>query len=234
MTSRERGNIWPVISVAAGAFFVLVIMPLIMHRQQSSRMVTVDAQVSIGDGASDASANRTAKAYRWPDSEVPRTAERLRDVSAVAVAAITYVIERAMNGRTPRDAGEILVEIAQRQLIPIEWLTNQPGVLRMPHGTIHLRYSPNHLIVEVISVPNERQDGPAILIRIPDQENTTVGPRFFESMQLDGIAYPNPFAPIPEIIASGWQPRPFKQTPIPDEDRAQLEQWAKAASASKR
>jgi hypothetical protein len=28
MKSRERGNIWPVISVAAGAFFVLVIVPL--------------------------------------------------------------------------------------------------------------------------------------------------------------------------------------------------------------
>ena len=87
--------------------------------------------------------------------------------------------------------------------------------------------SPNSLTVEVVSVPNERSDGPAILIRIPDQENTTVGPRYFESMQLDGIVYPSPFAPIPEIIASGWQPRLFKQTQIPDDERAQLEQWVK-------
>jgi hypothetical protein len=45
-------------------------------------------------------------------------------------------------------------------------------------------------------------------------------------MQLDGIVYPVPFAPIAEIIASGWQPRLFKQTQIPDDQRAQLEQWA--------
>jgi hypothetical protein len=95
----------------------------------------------------------------------------------------------------------------------------------MPDATIHLRYSPPSLTVEVISVPNDRADGPAILIRIPDRENVAVGARYFESMQLDGIVYPNPFAPIAEIIASGWQPRLFKQTQIPDDQRAQLEQW---------
>ena len=48
-------------------------------------------------------------------------------------------------------------------------------------------------------------------------------------MQLDGIVYPSPFAPIAEIIASGWQPRLFKQTQIPDEQRVQLEQWVQTA-----
>jgi len=230
MNSRERGNIWPVISVVAGAIFVLVIMPLVMHREHSSRMATVEAQVNIGDAASDSSTSRNAPVYRWPDSEVPRTAERLRDVTAVSVAAITYVVEGAMTGHPPRDANEILTGIATRQLIPQEWLTNESGVLKMPHGTVHLRYSPNSLTVEIVSVPNERNDGPAILIRIPDQENTTVGPRYFESAQLDGVVYPNPFAPIPEIIAAGWQPRLFKQTQIPDDERAQLEQWAKSVN----
>ena len=190
-------------------------------------MATVDPQVTIGDAVSDTTAASNSPAYRWPDSEVPRTAERLRDATAVAIAATTYVTEAAITGRVPRDAGQILLGIAQRQLIPTEWLTQQPGVLQMPHATVHLRYSPNTLSVEIVSVPNERRDGPAILIRIPDSENTTVSARYFESMQLDGIMYPNPFAPIPEIIASGWQPRLFKQAQIPDDERAQLEQWAK-------
>ena len=51
---RERGNIWPLISVAAGALFVLVIVPLIIERNRSGRMATVDAQVSIGDAGSGA------------------------------------------------------------------------------------------------------------------------------------------------------------------------------------
>lgn len=225
MSKRERGNIWPVVSVAVGAFLLLAIVPLILHSQKSSELATVDAQVTIGDGGSDSVANPNNPTYRWPDSEVPRTAERLRDLTAVAIAAASNIAEGAIHRQPPRNAGEIVNRIAQRQLIPATWMTDQPGVLRTPQSTIHIRYAPQTISLEVISVPNERRDGPAMLIRIPDPENTTLGPRYFESMQLDGIVYPNPFIPIAQIIASGWQPRPFKQTQIPDEQRAQLEQW---------
>ncbi len=228
MNIRERGNVWPMVSVLAGAFFMLVIVPLILHRQTRARMATVDPDVSIGDGAATLTAVRSSPSYRWPDSEVPRTAERLRDTTAVAIAATTNTIEAALQNQRPRDAAAILANIAQRQLIPAEWLTNQPGVLAMPHATVHLRYLRQPLAIEVISVPNDRNDGPAILIRIPDPENTGVGSRYFESMQLDGIVYPNPFAPIAEIVASGWQPRLFKQAQISDEQRAQLEQWSQS------
>lgn len=227
---RERGNIWPVIAVIAAALCVLVIVPLLIERQQAGHMATVDAHVSIGDGeVSDGQAS-TASNYRWPNGEVPRSAERLRDVTAVAIAAATFLVEESLHGRIPTDADDLLTGIGRRSLVPTEWRTDQPGVLRTSHATLHLRYSPRNLTVEVISVPNERVDGPAILIRIPDGENTAVGTRYFESMQLDGIVYPRPFTSIADIIASGWQPRLFKQTQIADSDRAQLEQWAKTAT----
>ncbi len=227
---RERGNIWPVITVVAAALCVLVIVPLLIERQKAGRMATVDAHVSIGDGEMSDGQASAASNYRWPNGEVPRTAERLRDVTAVAIAAATCLVEESLHGSTPRDADEIITRVDQRKLIASEWRTDEPGVLRTPHATIHLRYSPRNLTVELISVPNERIDGPAILLRIPDSENTAVGTRYFESMQLDGIVYPRPFASIADIIASGWQPRLFKQSQIADSDRAQLEQWAKAAT----
>ena len=223
---RGQGSIWPLVSVAGGALLVLVVIPLAIQRQRGSRMATVDAQVTIGDTGGGSSVAESRSLYRWPDSEVPRTAERLRDVTAVAIAASSSVIEGSLRGRIPRDSKELVAYIAQRQLIPTEWLTPQPDILQTPHGSIHLRYSPSYLMVEVISVPQDRKDGPAILIRLPDLENTRVGARYFESMQLDGIIYPAPFAPIAEIIASGWQPRLFKQTQIPEDQRARLEQWA--------
>jgi hypothetical protein len=154
----------------------------------------------------------------------------LQDLTAVAIAATSNVVDGALHRQSPRDAGEIVKRIAQRQLIPSTWVTDQPGVLQAPHSTIHIRYAPQSFSLELVSVPNERRDGPAMLIRIPDLENAGLGPRYFGSMQLDGIVYPSPFAPIAEIIASGWQPRPFKQTQIPDDQRAQLEQWVKAAT----
>jgi len=226
MRARERRNIWPLVSVAAGAFFILVIVPLILHRGQSARMATVEPQVSIGNMGIDPSAVDITPVYRWPDSEVPRTAERLRDVTAVAVAACTYVTEGAIKGRAPHDIGEIVAAIVKRQLIPAEWITNQRGVLQMPRGTIHLRYSPDHLQIEVVSVPNKRTDGPAILIRIPDPENPNDGARYFESTHLDGIIYPDPFTPIAEIVTSGWQPRNYQQSQLPDDQRAEVERWA--------
>ena len=230
---RQRGNVWPVVAVAAAAVCVLVIVPLIIERQKAGRMATVDAYVSIGDDEVSGDLSSVARNYRWPNSEVPRTAERLRDVTGVTIAAATFLVEESLHGRAPRDADEIVAGIGLRRLIPNEWRTDQTGVLQTPHATIHLRYSPRNLTVELISVPNERLDGPAILIRIPDGENTSVGTRYFESMQLDGIIYPRPFASIADIIASGWQPRLFKQTQIADSDRARLEQWAKAATQQK-
>jgi len=227
---RERGNIWPVVAVAGTALCVLVIVPLIIERQKAGRMATVDAHVAIGDGEASTDQASAGSGYRWPNGEVPRTAERLRDVTGVTIATATFLVEESLHGRAPRDADEIVAGIGLRRLIPNEWRTDQTGVLRTPHATIHLRYSPRNLTVELISAPNVRVDGPAILIRIPDSENTAVGTRYFESMQLDGIVYPRPFAPIADIIASGWQPRLFKQSQIADSDRAQLEQWAKAAT----
>ena len=212
MKVREQGNIWPVACMVVVALLVFILPLVIRHRKASGRMAAVDAQVSIGDARDDLISSRDSLAYRWPNSEVPRTAERLRDLTAVAIAASTYVVEGAMTGRTPHDAGEIAAGIAQQQLIPSEWLTKQSGVLQTAHGTLHLRYAPASMGVEVISMPASRADGPAILIRIPDNENTAVGPRFFESMQLDGILYPSPFAPISEIISAGWRQRLFRST----------------------
>lgn len=231
---RERGNIWPVVAVATAALCVLVIVPLIIERQKASRMATVDAHVSIGDGEVSGDQVSAAKHYRWPNGEVPRTAERLRDLTGVTIAAATFLVEESLHRRMPRDADEILAGIGRRRLIPNKWQTDQPGVLRTSHATIHLRYSPRHLTVELISVPNERVDGPAILIRIPDSENTAVGTRYFESMQLDGIIYPRPFASIADVIATGWQPRLFKQTQLADADRVRLEQWAETTKRRQR
>lgn len=227
---RERGDIWPVIAVALGGFLVLFVLPLMIHRQKSGEMATVEAHVSIGESGSGHRTQGNSINYRWPDSEVPRTAERLRDVTAVAIASMTYVVEGAIRGRPPRNVNEILDGISRRELIPREWLTSQSGVLQMPNGTVHLRYSPANLSVEAISVPKDRADGPGLFIRLPDTENITVGARYFESMQLDAILYPSPFAPLPLVISAGWHPRPFKQTQLPDAERAQLEQWSKSAT----
>jgi tRNA-splicing ligase RtcB len=63
----------------------------------------------------------------------------------------------------------------------------------------------------------------------PDHENTAVGPRFFESMHVDGILYPNPFSPIPEIISTGWQERRFIEMCLDENDQV----WVALHSGSR-
>jgi hypothetical protein len=226
---REQEKIWPVATVVLGAFVVLFIVPLGIHRSKSGELATVKPEVIIGDGTGDRTTSPKVPNYRWPDSEVPRTAERLRDLTGVAIASMAYVVESALRNKPPKDASTIVAAITQRDLVPRAWLTQQPGVLHAPHGPIQFRYSATSLSIEVISVPANRNDGPALLIRLPDRENTAIGSRYFESMQLDGIVYPSPFAPIPQVIGVGWQQRLFKQTQIPDAEKAQLQQWSRSA-----
>src|SRR5689334_10731157 len=98
---RERGSIWPVIAVAGTALCVLVIVPLIIERQKAGRMATVDAHVAIGDGDESTDQASTGSSYRWPNGEVPRTAERLRDVTGVTIATATFLVEESLHGRMP-------------------------------------------------------------------------------------------------------------------------------------
>src|ERR1051325_7625209 len=226
----DKGNIKPIIMVATGAFLGLFLIPLLVNRTNTAQMATVNPHVSIGETSRDSSTPADTPTYRWPNSEVPRSAERLRDVTGVAIAAMTYVLESCIQQHKPTSVDEIIRAIARRDLIAAEWLTNEPGVLQMRNASVHLRYSPNDLTIEILSVPRDRLDGPAFLLRLPDTENVSGSPRYFESTQLDGVIYPAAFTPIPQVINSGWQPRLFKQTQLPDVQRAQLEQWAAANS----
>ena len=111
---------------------MLFVLPLIIQRQRGGEMATVEAHVSIGEGETGRVAHVVSNNYRWPNSEVPRTAERLRDVTAVAIASMTYVVEGAISGTPPRNVDQILDGIVRRELIPREWVTSQSGVEARP------------------------------------------------------------------------------------------------------
>jgi hypothetical protein len=227
MNSREQGSIWPLIAVGVVAVLLLIVPTVIRERRKSRRLATVEAQVQIAD-SNPSLASTTVPQYRWPDTEVPRTADRLRDATAVAIAATSYVAEGILQHRPPRSTNEILAALGERRLLPNHWIMQPSGLIMLPFGYIQLHYQATDLSLEVLSIPRDHRDGPAILIRLPDAENTGVGSRYFESLQLDGILYPKPFAPIAEVIRCGWQPRLYKQTAIPAAEQVQLETWARS------
>jgi len=93
--------------------------------------------------------------------------------------------------------------------------------------------------VEVVSLGRERQDGAALLLRVPDdvaddepQNNQPRGGRYFRSLGLDEIRIPEPFALASRVQASGWQAETLKAEMPHGADFERLAKWAQVQSNS--
>jgi hypothetical protein len=58
----------------------------------------------------------------------------------------------------------------------------------------------------------ERRDGPAMMVRVPDDREGEDGALVFMSQQLDGVVIPQAFAPAAEVFALGWAAEKFRAT----------------------
>ena len=141
------------------------------------------------------------------DGEVYRTEGRLREASAVAIAASLTNVASASEGRPVRDVAELLKGIKARGLLPpgIEFIPDR-NLLVSEHSTIHVRLRLQPFAVEVLSLGRERLDGAALLLRVPDtQQNPKQPARYFYSLRLEDIKVPEPFVNASAVLACGWQ-----------------------------
>lgn len=162
------------------------------------------------------------------DGEVYRTDERLREASAVAIAASIAGVASFTERRPLRDVNQLLTSMKDRNLLPpnIE-LTEEGNVLLSQHSTIHIRFRPSPFAVEIVSLGRTRLDGSALILRLPDEkQNGKTESRYFYSLTLEGIRIPEPFASSIKILSCGWQSATFKPE-LPDGVNAQkLSDWA--------
>jgi hypothetical protein len=145
------------------------------------------------------------------DGEVARTAERLREAQAVATAAGLFVVTERVSGRATRGVGELVAGLSARNLLP-PGLTagRQEGTLLSRHGTLFVRYRPAPLGVEVVALGRECADGPAVMVRVPDDREGEDGALVFTARQLDGVVIPQAFTPVAEVVALGWAAEKFR------------------------
>lgn len=162
------------------------------------------------------------------DGEVYRTEGRLREASAIAIAATLSGIAGSAERHPVRSVDELLAGISNRHLLP-------PGVEFVPerklfiseHSTIYLRFRPDPFGVEVLSLGRERLDGAGLLVRVPDDAGTqqNARQRYFYSFRLENITVPEAFAPTGGVLAAGWQADYF-DAQLPDgTNTEQLAQW---------
>jgi hypothetical protein len=145
------------------------------------------------------------------DGEVARTADRIGEATALALSACLYAAGEHTRGRTPRTVRDLLAGVAVRNLIPPGLtLTQSEGVMASPHGTLSVRYRPLPLGIEVISIGNKPEYGPALIARVPDELSDKGEATLFIANGLAGVKLPSPFAPSAEVIALGWSPEQWR------------------------
>lgn len=174
------------------------------------------------------------------DGEMYRSEGRLREASAIAIAASLTFIARTTERRPVANVDDLLTEIERRNLLPpgVEFVADR-RVLASERSVIHVRLRPQPFGVEVVSLGRERQDGAALLLRVPDdiaddesQNNEPRGGRYFRSLRLDEIRVPEPFALASRVQATGWQAETLKAEMPLGADFEQLARWAQEQGSS--
>ena len=181
-----------------------------------ARTTTVDPHVTL-DSASSPVATSLATGARQPDvvlvmdGEVARTADRIGEATALALSASLYAATEQLNGRAPRSVGDLVTGLAAANLLPPGLaITQTEGTLASPYGTLSIRYRPTPLGIEVVAFGREPADGPALLVRVPDENAEKGEAGLFIANRLREVNVPAPFAPTAEVIASGWSPEPLR------------------------
>lgn len=178
------------------------------------RMSAIDPRVTVELGEA---ANVKQASARQPviattiDGEVARTAERVGEATALALSASLYAASEQIRGRAPRGARDLISGLAARKLLPPGLAGAQvEGSLVSTYGSISVRYRPEPLGVEVISLGHKPPDGPALIVRIPDELSEKGEAKLYIAGSLGAVRVPAPFSPAAEVIALGWSPEPLR------------------------
>lgn len=155
------------------------------------------------------------------EGEVSRTEERIREATALALAATLFAANESLARRTPPNTNALLAGVnAAGLLAPGMRLDDSSGLVRSVRAELQLRYRSEPLEIEVLSVGKERLDGPVLLIRVPQNSSqskvTADVAKLYVATRLDDIALPRPFITEAEIITLGFAPEPFRALNLPN------------------
>jgi hypothetical protein len=220
MRKRQLNKSVLVVAVFAAVIFGLRVLSVIIPQ----RTGTVDPHVVLYQAHDTEVIERQRQMHAnafvaVSDGELSRTEERIRQAIALATATSLFAASESLNRRTPSTVTALLVGISSAGLLPPGMqLLDDRGEVSSSHGSLFVRYRPEPLGIEILSLGKVRLDGPAILVRLPDAslsagDNDAVG--LYLATRLDHVQLPEPFASEAEVIALGFTPEPLRAAKLP-------------------
>ena len=185
----------------AGLSASLVVAAAVVASYFKPRAIDPRVTMEFGNGAAakQSSAGQTVIATTM-DGEVARTAERIGEATALALSASLYAAGEQIRGRAPRGARDLISGLAARNLLPPGLaLTQVEDSLVSTYGAVSVRYRPEPLGVEVISLGHKPSDGPALIVRIPDELSEKGEAKLYIAGSLGAVRVPTPFSPAAEV-----------------------------------
>jgi hypothetical protein len=164
--------------------------------------------------------------------EVYSDAERLREAAALGVGTMLLGTQRNLDHNPFLSVEALLGAMASDGLLPPDMVLDRSGSsVSSSYGVYYVRYRPDPLGVEIVSIGKGSLSGPPLMVRLPDDEFSQNAMTYYVASKAGGgVTVPVAFAAPAQIIATGWQPVTFKAADVSPEEAEKGRRWLAGGS----
>lgn len=196
----------PTFNVIALVFLFLLVfggLRMFSARKTEAQVKFVEHEQAESSEKADAG-NPSIPAPDIFKGEVYETSIRLRETGALGMAfSLAVFDETARQGSAPPNLGNIWKIVSERSLMP-PGLEFQNGELVSVTSTFVIRFQPQPMRFEILSLPKKGIESPAIMMRFPLRSLDGRTITYFQSGHVNRFDIPKPFAPIEMVVSAGW------------------------------
>lgn len=191
----------------------------------------VDARVFNEGRDRNQSSGRSGNRRRFAfQGEVYNRAEQVRESAALALGTTLLATQRTVERKPFQTVESLIAGVAEHGLLPPGLTLDGGSSVVSRHGNYYIRYREQPLGVEVLSIGKGASDGVAIIVRLPDDEFSENALTYY-MISKAGLQVPRGFAPVAQLIGSGWRPETFKAAELSQAEKEQERQWLAARAA---
>lgn len=162
--------------------------------------------------------------------EIYGEAERLREATAISLAATLCAGSRSLSGHPVSSVQELLSAVSAEGAMPPGVEVREGGTkLSSQVGEYYVRYRPSPLGVEVVSLGTGKMPGRSFLIRLPVDGSADDGLTYYVFSRAEDVKVPAAFASMGEVVGAGWLPERFRANQVSAEDVAKAREWVNEA-----